>query len=66
MGDNLGLIRCLRCKETLERSGKEPHRLICPQCNQHYMMQMNLVPVDAPRQVQLLEGIDAERGPGTE
>jgi predicted nucleic acid-binding Zn-ribbon protein len=58
--DSGGVMRCLRCKTLLERSGKEPHRLICPKCGQHYFLQMQLVPVAAPDR--LLEGGGAERG----
>jgi len=66
--EGVGLMRCLRCKSTLERSGKEPTRHVCsnPNCGQHYILQMQLVPVEAPRTTPLLEGSDAERSPGTE
>lgn len=63
---NLGVMRCLRCKGRLERSGKEPHRHICSDCGQHYFLQMQLVPVEAPSQIPLLEGNSAERRSGTE
>lgn len=69
MGDEgAGLMRCLRCKNTLERSGKEPFRHVCsnPDCGQHYFLQMQLVPVEAPDETPLLEGADAERGTGTD
>lgn len=59
-----GLMRCLRCKGTLERSGKEPYRYICSKCGQHYFLQMQLVPVAPPHETPLLEGCDAERGEG--
>jgi hypothetical protein len=61
-----GVMRCLRCKSTLERSGKEPYRYICSDCGQHYFLQMQLVPVEAPHRTPLLEQDNAERSSGTE
>lgn len=63
---NTGLMRCLRCKGTLERSGKEPTRHICSNCGQHFILQMQLVPVAAPQNTPLLEDSSAEHSPGTD
>jgi hypothetical protein len=66
VADNIGVMRCLRCKNTLERSGKEPYRYICSSCGQHYFLEMQLIPVEASRQTPLLEAGSAERRPRTE
>lgn len=62
-GETCGVMRCLRCKGTLERSGREPHRYECFDCKQNYFLVMQLVPVDSDRPV--LEA-HAERCQGTE
>ncbi len=63
-GESCGVMRCLRCKGVLERSGREPHRYECPDCKQNYFLVMQLVPVDSDGQP-LLEAY-AKRRPGTE
>lgn len=45
--DSVGMMRCLRCRNLLERSGREPHRYECPNCKQNYFLVMQLVPVDS-------------------
>ena len=62
--ETFSAMRCLRCKSTLDRSGREPHRYECPTCKQHYLLVMQLVPVDSDDR--LLEEAHAERHPGTE
>jgi hypothetical protein len=63
--ENAGLMHCLRCKGTLERSGKEPYRHICSVCGQHFFLEMRLTPVEAPPLL-LQEPAIAERSPGTD
>lgn len=61
----VGVMRCLRCRGTLDQSGREPHRYECPNCGQHYFLVMKLVPVDSDN-LPLLETQHAERRQGTE
>lgn len=50
------VMRCLRCRGLkLERSGKEPHRLICKDCGQNFFAVMQLVPVEPLKRPLLLE-----------
>lgn len=44
----IGVMRCLRCRSYLQRSGHEPHRLECSGCGQNYYAVMQLVPIEAP------------------
>jgi phage FluMu protein Com len=64
MPDAKCLMRCLRCKSMLDRSGREPYRYECPNCKQHYFLVMQLVPVD-PEEDHLLEEAHADRRQGT-
>lgn len=60
-----GQMRCLRCRSLqLEHSGMEPYRYICKGCGQHFLVVMQLVPVE-PKRVAQLEGGVAERSPGS-
>ena len=61
-------LRCLRCKGWLEPSGREPYRFICPDCGQHFMAVMQLVPVDSVdrREAPQLESSVAEGSPRTD
>lgn len=36
---------CLRCRGALEPSGSDPCRHICTDCNQNYLLVLQLVPV---------------------
>lgn len=60
---SVGILRCLRCRGIhLDRSGREPYRMICRDCGQHYHVVMQLVPVDSDdRPLQLEAGV-AEQG----
>lgn len=49
-------IRCLRCSSLrVEASGFDASRHVCSDCGQHYMMVMQMIPVDPPKQDLLLE-----------
>ena len=63
-GETGGVMRCLRCKGMLERSGQEPHRYECIKCRQNFILIMQLIPVDSDRPV-LVEA-HAQRREGTE
>ena len=62
--ESRSLMRCLRCRGRLEKTGREPYRFACGACGQNYMVVMQLVPVDAGK-VPLLESPVAERGQGS-
>jgi len=56
-----GLTRCLRCKDFLTPSGKEPHRLVCPSCGQNFFVVLQLIPVDPRKATPMLGVGDAEQ-----
>ncbi len=48
-------LRCLRCRgHNLANSGREPHRLICSDCNANYFVVMKMVEVPAVNEQALL------------
>ena len=55
------LMFCTRCKGALEPSGSEPHRHICKECGQNYLLVMQLVPV-APMRALMLPEKDDDAG----
>lgn len=55
-----GVMKCLVCSGTLERSGQEPQRLICCVCGQNFLAVLRLVPVEPLRRLELPVGPDAE------
>lgn len=54
------VMRCLRCKSACQRSGREPHRVVCEGCGQNYLVVMQLVPVEADERTPMLEAVSAE------
>ena len=46
----VGLMRCLRCRNVLHQSGREPYRFVCSSCGQNFIAVMQLVPVDSSRE----------------
>lgn len=61
--ENLGVLKCLRCRGQLAKSGKEPTRLVCEKCGQEYHAVLHLQPID-PKPESLPE-LDAGRGSGS-
>jgi len=66
MLENLGKMKCLRCRGPLVTSGKEPTRLVCAQCNQAYHVVLQLIPIDAPAETERLLDQHAEPSRRTE
>lgn len=62
MPENLGVLKCLRCKGHLVPSGKEPTRIVCANCKQAYHVVLQIIPIETPSEERLL---DAERSPRT-
>jgi len=52
--NSASLMRCLRCKSVCQSSGREPHRVVCQGCGQHYLVVMQLVPVEADTRTPIL------------
>lgn len=61
-----GVLRCLRCRTYLTRTGREAYRFECLACGAHFFAVLQLVPVEPERPRPLLEISVAEPGSGTE
>ena len=64
MGENLGILRCLRCRNHLSKSGKEPSRLVCERCGQEYHAVLQLIPIDPKPEERLLANVEPGDGTG--
>jgi hypothetical protein len=60
--DNLGFIRCLKCRGRLLPSGVEVHRYACSNCGQEYLAVLQFVPVDPIQRVEGLLGAGDANG----
>lgn len=58
-----GHMACLRCRGRLSPSGREPYRLICSSCGQHYFAVMQLIEVGS--EGRSLELTDVGEGQGS-